>query len=152
MIEPSFPFELEHLIEFYAEDIDFELENEDEIVNWLKEILVAENKELDTITYIFCSDAYLLTINQTYLKHEDYTDIITFPYNRNPIEGDVFISIERAQENAAQFNVTMTDEIHRLFVHGLLHLMGYDDKDSDSKKRMTELEDHYLSKRSFVVA
>ncbi len=104
MIEPSFPFELEHLIEFYAEDIDFELENEDEIVNWLKEILVAEYKELDTITYIFCSDAYLLTINQTYLKHEDYTDIITFPYNRNPIEGDVFISIERAQENAAQFS------------------------------------------------
>ncbi len=150
MTEPSFPFELEHLIEFFTEDTSYDLNKEDEVIQWLKDIIEAEKKGLDAITYIFCSDDYLLSINETYLKHDDYTDIITFPYNADPIEGDVFISVERAKENAAKFNVSETEEIHRLLVHGLLHLLGYDDKSPDSKKKMTELEDHYLAKRTFV--
>lgn len=150
MTEPSFPFELEHLIEFFTEDTSYDLNKEDEVIQWLKDIIEAEKKGLDVITYIFCSDDYLLSINETYLKHDDYTDIITFPYNADPIEGDVFISVERAKENAAKFNVSETEEIHRLLVHGLLHLLGYDDKSPDSKTKMTELEDHYLAKRTFV--
>ncbi|MBX7063759.1 MAG: rRNA maturation RNAse YbeY, partial [Saprospiraceae bacterium] len=101
MTEPSFPFELEHLIEFFTEDTSYDLNKEDEVIQWLKDIIEAEKKGLDAITYIFCSDDYLLSINETYLKHDDYTDIITFPYNADPIEGDVFISVERAKENAA---------------------------------------------------
>jgi rRNA maturation RNase YbeY len=149
MKEPSFPFELEHLIEFFEEDIEYSLPNEDDVNIWLKETLVAEKKELDTISYIFCSDGYLLTINNTYLKHDDFTDIITFPYNRDPIEGDVFISIDRVKENAKTFQVNEIDEVHRLLVHGLLHLIGYDDKTPTDKEKMTELENFYLSKRSF---
>lgn len=150
MTEPSFPFELEHLIEFFAEDTSYDLNKEDEVIQWLKDVIEAEKKGLDAITYIFCSDDYLLSINETYLKHDDYTDIITFPYNADPIEGDVFISVERAKENAVKFNVSETEEIHRLLVHGLLHLLGYEDKSPESKKKMTELEDHYLTKRTFV--
>ena len=150
MTEPSFPFELELLIEFFTEDTSYDLNKEDEVIQWLKDIIEAEKKGLDAITYIFCSDDYLLSINETYLKHDDYTDIITFPYNADPIEGDVFISVERAKENAAKFNVSETEEIHRLLVHGLLHLLGYEDKSPESKKKMTELEDHYLAKRTFV--
>lgn len=149
MTEPSFPFELEHLIEYYAEDIDFMLLNEDEVTLWLKSVLKSENAELDSVSYIFCTDDYLLNINQTYLKHDDLTDIISFPYNRNPVEGDIFISIERATENASTFQVTQTDEIHRLLVHGMLHLIGYDDKTTESKSKMTELENLYLSQRTF---
>lgn len=135
MTEPSFPFELEHLIEFFTEDTSYDLNKEDEVIQWLKDIIEAEKKGLDAITYIFCSDDYLLSINETYLKHDDYTDIITFPYNADPIEGDVFISVERAKENAAKFNVSETEEIHRLLVHGLLHLLGYEDKSPESKKK-----------------
>lgn len=149
MTEPSFPSELEHLIEFYAEDVDFTLLNEDDVSLWLKSVLKSENAELDSVTYIFCTDDYLLNINQTYLKHDDLTDIISFPYNRNPVEGDIFISIERATENASTFQVTQTDEIHRLLVHGMLHLVGYDDKTTESKSKMTELENLYLSQRTF---
>ena len=150
MIEPSFPFEIDHLIEYYSEDIDFSLPKEEEVTKWLNGILEAEQKELDSITYVFCKDEYLLSINQTYLKHDDFTDIITFPYNRNPVEGDVFISVERASENATTYKVELIDEIHRLLVHGLLHLVGYDDKDVASKEKMTSLENLYLSKRTFV--
>lgn len=149
MTEPSFPSELEHLIEFYAEDVDFALLNEVDVSLWLKSVLKSENAELDSVTYIFCTDDYLLNINQTYLKHDDLTDIISFPYNRNPVEGDIFISIERATENASTFQVTQTDEIHRLLVHGMLHLVGYDDKTTESKSKMTELENLYLSQRTF---
>lgn len=150
MKEPSFPFEIDHLIEYYSEDVDFSLPEEEEVTRWLHDILASEQRELDSITYIFCSDEYLLTINQTYLKHDDFTDIITFPYNRNPVEGDVFISIERATENAGLYKVSTENEIHRLLVHGLLHLIGYDDKDAVAKEKMTALENLYLSRRTFI--
>jgi rRNA maturation RNase YbeY len=149
MIEPILPFETENVLDFYSEDIDFTLDNPQEIDTWLKSIIQQEGKELDSISYIFCSDNYLLEINQTYLSHSDYTDTISFTYNENPVEGDIFMSIDRIKENAHQFKVSFEDEFHRVFVHSTLHLLGYDDKDPVCKSQMTEKENYYLSIRNF---
>ncbi|HMG13912.1 MAG TPA: rRNA maturation RNase YbeY [Saprospiraceae bacterium] len=149
MLEPILPFKAENTLDFYSEDIDFELENTADVDAWLKSIIKAENKDLDFISYIFCSDLYLLEINRNYLQKLDLTDTISFPYNDNPVEGDVFMSIERIKENAEEYKVSFTDELHRVLVHSTLHLLGYSDKDFDSKKAMTQKENHYLSQRSF---
>ncbi len=149
MLEPVLPFKAENTIDFYSEDIDFELENSSQVDAWLKTIIKEEKKELDFISYIFCSDLYLLEINRDFLQKSDLTDTISFPYNADPVEGDVFISIERIKENAEDYNESFTDELHRVLVHSTLHLLGYSDKDFDSKKEMTYKENHYLSQRSF---
>lgn len=149
MIEPILPFKAENTLDFYAEDIDFELENHHAVEAWLKSVIQQEHKELDFISYIFCSDLYLLEINQNYLQKSDLTDTISFPYNENPVEGDIFISIERILENAEEYKVSFPDELHRVLVHSTLHLLGYTDKDFDAKKEMTIKENLYLSQRSF---
>lgn len=99
----------------------------------------------------FCSDAYLLPMNQQYLDHDTYTDIITFDNSEveGDIVGDIFISVERVRENAAKFNITETDELHRVIIHGALHLLGYTDKSVVTKKKMTQKEDECLAKRTF---
>jgi len=106
---------------------------------------------LKELNYIFCSDAYLLQINQQYLNHDTYTDIITFDNSETEkvITGDIFISIERIRENAAKYNITEADELHRVIIHGALHLLGYKDKTAVTKQKMTEKEDFYLSRRGF---
>ena len=103
------------------------------------------------LTYVFCSDAYLLPMNQQYLDHDTYTDIITFDNSEveGDIVGDIFISVERVRENAAKFNITETDELHRVIIHGALHLLGYTDKSVVTKKKMTQKEDECLAKRTF---
>jgi probable rRNA maturation factor len=122
-------------------------ENEADFINWLSNVAKEENKSISTLNYIFCSDDYLLDINIKYLGHDYYTDIITFPYKEgDELESDLYISLDRVKENAHDFMVTFDNELKRVMVHGLLHLMGYGDKSSDQTKIMREKEDHYIEK------
>ena len=105
---------------------------------------------MSEIAFVFCSDDYLLDINQRFLAHDYYTDVITFDYSiESSISGDVFVSIDRVAENAAQVGVSFENELHRVLVHGVLHLLGYKDKTSEEKAVMTDKEDFYLSLRAF---
>jgi len=139
-------------INFFEEDISFKLKNKTAVKQWVKATIEAEGYKLKELNYIFCSDEYLLKINQQYLDHDTYTDIVTFDNSEKEgiIEGDIFISIDRIRENAAKFGVTETDEVHRVIIHGALHLLGYKDKLPADKKKMTLKEDFYLNKRSFI--
>ena len=114
---------------------------------FIKTILHEHRKEVDAINYIFCSDKYLLTINKKYLKHNYYTDIITFELAQEEgVTADVFISVDRMRINASAFKVSTSSEIMRLLIHGALHLCGYKDKNSAQSKRMKQLEEYYLDK------
>lgn len=138
-------------INFFAEDITFNIKQKGLVRNWIRNTILAEKHRLRLINFIFCSDAYLLNINQQYLNHDTYTDIITFDNSEKDqdILGDIFISLERISENARKLNVNETDELHRVMIHGTLHLLGYPDKGKSAKALMTEKEDLYLSKRAF---
>ena len=137
-------------INFFAEDISFNLKRKGFVRTWIRDTIIAENHRLKLLNFIFCSDAYLLNINQQYLNHDTYTDIITFDNSdtKQEIVGDVFISLDRIRENAKELDVNETDELHRVMIHGTLHLLGYPDKGKSAKALMTEKEDLYLSKRA----
>lgn len=139
-------------ISFFEEDISFKLKNKAHVRQWITDAIQNEGFKLKELTYIFCSDNYLLQINQQYLDHDTYTDIITFDNSEGNkiVTGDIFISIERIRENAAKFNVPETNELHRVIIHGVLHLLGYKDKSALDKQKMTEKEDFYLSRRAFI--
>jgi len=140
-------------IHFFEEDITYKLKNKTAVRAWVTETIQAEGYKLKELTYIFCSDAYLLQINQQYLNHDTYTDIVTFDNSEiaGSIAGDIFISIERIRENAVKYNHSETEELHRVIIHGALHLLGYKDKSAADKKKMTQKEDFYLNKRTFIV-
>ena len=113
---------------------------------WIKKIISAEKKVLGKIVFVFCNDAYLLKKNIQFLNHNTLTDVITFDYcNGKKISGDILISIERIKENSKIYNVTFLNELDRVMVHGLLHLLGYNDKTVDEKKIMRSKENFYLS-------
>ncbi|MGE0929515.1 rRNA maturation RNase YbeY [Peijinzhouia sedimentorum] len=139
----------ETLIHFHTEDYEFELENEERTAKWLEGIINNEKFILMELNYIFCSDEYLLKINQEYLNHDTFTDIITFDNSESEfeIEGDIFISIPRIIENAKTFETEFDQELHRVLVHGVLHLMGHGDKTEEEQQRMRKSEDYYLSLR-----
>ncbi|SHM83241.1 rRNA maturation RNase YbeY [Mucilaginibacter sp. OK098] len=139
-------------IQFFEEDITYKLKNKTAVRQWITETIQSEGYKLKELTYVFCSDSYLLQINQQYLDHDTYTDIITFDNSEiaNTIIGDIFISIDRIRENALKFSKTEADELHRVIIHGALHLLGYTDKSAPDKKKMTLKEDFYLNKRSFI--
>ena len=124
--------------------------NKRKIVQWLNDSCANENKNLGDLNYIFCSDKYLLKVNKKYLDHNYLTDVITFD-NTTPdgVSGDIFISYDRIKDNAKAFGQKTTDELHRVMIHGLLHLMGYSDKKADQQKVMKSKEDFYLSLRAF---
>ena len=112
----------------------------------LSNVVKTELKELGDISIIFVSDSYLLEMNQKYLNHDYFTDIITFDYcEHNIISGDLFISVDRVKENADSFNVDELTEIHRVMIHGVLHLCGYKDKTEEEEKNMRLLENKYLN-------
>jgi probable rRNA maturation factor len=136
---------------FFEEDIRFKPKNKTGLRAWIKETILAEGYTLKEINYIFCSDEYLLGINQQYLNHDTLTDIITFDNADIPkvVLGDIFISAERITENAALFKSGPIDELHRVMIHGVLHLLGYTDKTKKDKHQMTQKEDFYLSLRHF---
>lgn len=138
-------------INFFEEDIAYKLKNKTAVRKWIKDTIKEEGYQLSELNYIFCSDEYLLQINRQYLDHDTYTDIVTFDNSEKPgfIVSDIFISIERIRENAEKFNVTETQELHRVLIHGALHLLGYKDKSAADKRKMTAKEDFYLAKRSF---
>tara|TARA_Y100001936_G_C15688127_1_gene464551 strand:- start:101 stop:526 length:426 start_codon:yes stop_codon:yes gene_type:complete len=135
------------LIQFFAEEIDFELANQSHISEWLVNIATTHDAEIETINYIFCSDEYLLSINQQYLDHDYYTDIITFDNSveGSPILSDIFISIDRVKDNADQQGSSFDNELHRVLAHGLLHLLGFKDKTEDDQILMRQKEDACLS-------
>lgn len=127
-------------------ETDFLLSNESIIQQWLKDIIKSENKSVGEINYIFCNDDYLLSLNQEYLNHDTFTDIISFDYTiGNEISGDIFISIERVKENASDFNVTFQEELARVLSHGLLHYCGYKDKFIEDELIMREKENEKIS-------
>lgn len=135
-------------INFFSEEIDYRLRGKNNLREWISAAIDKEGLETGVINYIFCSDKYLLKINEDYLQHFDFTDVITFDYSAEDIiSGDVFISIDRIKENARQFKQKFTDELHRVMIHGVLHLMGYKDKSPSDKSEMTAKEDYYLSLR-----
>jgi len=139
-------------IQFFEEDIAYTLKQKTAVRQWVTDTVTAEGYKLKELTYIFCSDSYLLQINQQYLNHDTYTDIITFDNSdiAKTIIGDIFISIDRIRENALKFSHTEADELHRVIIHGALHLLGYKDKSLVDKKKMTLKEDFYLNKRTFI--
>ncbi len=124
----------------------FSLTQRTKLKNWLQDTVETEGFILKKINYIFCSDEYLLNINRAYLGHDTYTDIITFDLSDNPkqVESEIYISIDRVKENADQFNATFNEELKRVMVHGILHLIGFDDKEENDKKSMVEKENEYL--------
>ena len=136
-------------INFFTEDLTYNLKGKIAIKKWLQETIVAEGYQLAELNLIFCSDEYLLRVNQDFLQHDYYTDVITFDNSEElkTILGDIFISIDRVKDNANQNNATTHDELCRIMVHGLLHLLGYRDKTQKAKKEMTAKEDFYLAKR-----
>jgi probable rRNA maturation factor len=133
------------MIHFCTEDITFSLKEKLKHKAWLNEVAKQEGKKILELTYVFCSDEYLLQINQEYLNHDTLTDIVTFDNSEDPqkIEGDIFISIERVLENGNRLGTSET-ELERVMVHGLLHLLGYKDKKKEDKALMTEKEDFYI--------
>ena len=133
------------MIHFCTEDITFSLKEKLKHKAWLNEVAKQEGKKILELTYVFCSDEYLLQINQEYLNHDTLTDIVTFDNSEDPkkIEGDIFISIERVLENGNKLGTSDT-ELERVMVHGLLHLLGYKDKKKEDKTLMTEKEDFYI--------
>jgi rRNA maturation RNase YbeY len=135
-------------IQFFSEKIRYRLPNPGKTKTWVKSVIKKEGASLEGINFIFCTDKYLQEINIEYLNHKTFTDIITFNYgDKKTIEGDVYISIERVKENALKFQVPFQHELHRVIIHGVLHLLGYNDKTKTEKARMREKEDAYLSLR-----
>jgi probable rRNA maturation factor len=130
---------------FNVEDIDFQLVREETISNWIESMVEKEGKKLGALSYIFCSDDYLHKLNVEYLNHDTLTDVITFPYNSNPVEGDIFISIDRVKDNAKDLNIPFETELHRVMIHGVLHLCGYMDETDEEEAIIRQKEDMCLS-------
>ena len=139
------------LIWFHSEAIDYTLRDKRKVREWLLRLIQAEKQRPAPITFIFCDDAYLLEINQQYLQHDTYTDIITFDYTSSEgVSGDIFISLDRVRENATERGLRVRDELHRVMAHGVLHLLGYKDKTPAQQATMTGKEDYSLSLRDLV--
>ena len=140
-------------IQFFNEKISFPFTDKAKYKKWIAAVIIAEGKTGGGISYIFCNDAYLLQLNKKYLKHSTLTDIITFdhsesypnlPQGKKLIQGDIFISLERIKENASKYKSTFKNELSRVIVHGVLHLLGYKDKTEKDKKRMRGKEEEYI--------
>ncbi|WP_332024402.1 rRNA maturation RNase YbeY [Kaistella sp.] len=135
------------MIQFFFEDID-KIEIEANLSNRLEDIILSEGKKPGEINYIFCDDEYLLQVNREYLKHDYYTDVITFDYVKGKtISGDIFVSLPRIFDNAETLSKDFEFEFFRVLAHGVLHLCGYKDKTDEEIAEMRSKEDYYLNKR-----
>ena len=133
------------MIEFSSQN-DFVLEQSERVESWLKAASLKESYGIDSLGYVFCSDDYLLEINQQFLDHDTLTDIVTFDYTEGTIlNGEIYISTDRVADNAKDFNVDFDTELRRVIIHGLLHMCGYGDKTDDEKSNMRKKEDEYLA-------
>ena len=136
------------MVRYFFEDIKFEYKGRQFNNRWLKMVAESEICRLGDINIIFCSDPYILNINLQYLSHDYFTDIITFDYSQKPvISGDLFISVESVRENAAFYGTEFQEELHRVIVHGILHLIGYDDHTEPDIAQMRSKENYYLQMR-----
>lgn len=136
------------MITYFAEDIVYKLKGKQLNNRWLKLVAESEIKKIGDISIIFCSDNYILDVNMRYLQHDYFTDIITFDYcEGNRLSGDLFISIDSVRENALLYGAEFEDELNRVMVHGVLHLIGYDDHTEEDQKLMREKENYYLECR-----
>lgn len=134
------------MIHFFNEGVSYTIKDKTKIKQWLHQAIEREGFISDNINIILCSDEYLLKMNQQYLNHDTFTDIITFDYSeKGKLSGDLFISIERVKENSTQFSGKVYNELLRVMVHGVLHLCGYKDKTPQDEKLMREKEDENLS-------
>ncbi len=132
------------MIEFINKT-QFKLENPEKYKNWIFKIIKSEGKEIGEIIYTFCDDKFLDQLNQQYLNHKDFTDIISFDATiGNIISGEIFISIERVKENALKYKVSFEEELQRVMAHGILHYCGYDDFSEDEKEKMRKKENEKI--------
>lgn len=147
----KFPPEMaENPISFHSDGINFKLENPADVSLWITNSIQEEKFSIGELSFIFTTDENLIEINQQYLDHDTFTDVITFDYCEGDIiSGEIYISIERIRENAVQFSQGEFEELHRVMIHGVLHLCRYGDKGADQKSQMTRKEDYYLSLRTF---
>ena len=135
------------MISYYFEDTDFIFRGKLRNNKWLRLVAESEIRRIGDISIIFCSDNYILDVNQKYLQHDYFTDIITFDYTtRTRVNGDIYISLDTVASNAQQVNTTFTHELHRIIIHGLLHLTGQADKTPETKAQMTAKEEDALQK------
>ena len=139
------------MVSYFLQDIDFVFKHKRLNNSWLKLVAESEIKKLGNINIIFCSDNYILDVNVKYLGHDYFPDIITFDYCVNNIlSGDLFISIDTVRDNAEFYKTEFNDELNRVIVHGLLHLIGYDDHTPEEQKIMREKENYYLELRNHI--
>ena len=139
------------MIRYFCEDIKFTYKNKLANNRWLKMVAGSEIRKIGDINVIFCSDNYILYVNMKYLQHDYFTDIITFDYCEGKVlSGDLFISVDSVRENSIEFGTDFEEELHRVIVHGVLHLIGYDDHTEEDKKVMRQKENYYLQMRSQI--
>lgn len=139
------------MVSYFKEDTKFDFKEKRLTNRWLKLVAESEIRRLGDISIIFCSDYYILDINIKYLQHDYFTDIITFDYcEGDTVSGDLFISVDSVRENAAFYGVEFADELNRVIVHGILHLIGYDDHSEEDIREMRAKENYYLSLRELV--
>lgn len=139
------------MISYFFEDTDFLYKGKALNNRWLRTVIESEIRSTGNISIIFCSDNYILDINQRFLGHDYFTDIITFDYcEGSKISGDLFISVDSVRENAIEYGVLFYEELNRVMVHGILHLIGYDDHTEDDIRQMRSKEDYYLSLRELM--
>ena len=132
-------------INYFCEEITFNLNGKRKISNWIKEVAAQERKTIDNLCYVFVSDEIILDLNKKYLKHDYYTDIITFDYSTEDIiSGELYISINTVKENAKEYKIDFYAELHRVMVHGLLHLCGHKDDTEAQQQKMRQIEDKYI--------
>ena len=138
------------MIRFHSEEISFKLKDKTKLKHWITNIIKGKKTAPGEITFVFCTDDYLLAINKQHLNHNTLTDIITFDYTsdhpKQLISGEIYISIDRVGENANKYSVSFEDELHRVMIHGVLHLLEYKDKSAEAKKEMRKQEDAALKK------
>lgn len=135
------------MIQYFTEDIAFKLDYFPNLRNWLSNVIESESHQQGEINYIFCSKPYLLELNRNYLDHDYHTDILTFDQNTEPntISGDIYISVEQVAENAEQYQQSFSRELKRVMLHGILHLLGYNDQTPEEQREMRKKEEAYLS-------
>ena len=137
---------------FSTENIDFELADEPKVKKWILAVVGAQGKRVGNLNYLFCDDSYLINVNRTYLNHDTYTDIITFDYvESSVVSGDILISVERVRENAALFNSSFEQELQRVIIHGVLHLLGQADKSDEDAAEMRRKEELALALWNTIV-
>ncbi|MEA5005008.1 Endoribonuclease YbeY [bioreactor metagenome] len=142
------------MINFFSEGINFKLKNKIACKKWILSTLEEEgifkNRKFEELSFIFCSDEYLLDMNKKYLSHDYYTDVISFDNSEEKtFSGDIFISVDMVENNAKTYNQRFVDEVHRVMIHGVLHLSGYNDATNSEQEIMRSKEDYYLAKRDF---